>query len=207
MWLKHHPGCVSEDISETNTWIIRLRKADCPPQWGWPHAIYWRTEEREHEGRSSRRGSVVNKPNQDPWGRGVRSLASLSGLRSRRCRELWCRSQTWLRSHIAVPVAYAGSYSSNLTPSLATSICHEYNPKKTRKKSWEQVEENSLCQAVVKLEHLYSPALWLSPRMQLTPETSSQSFRFRLELYSSFQGSPAHQLQSPGLCSLPNYKC
>ena len=34
----------------------------------------------------------------------VQSLASLSGLRIWRCRELWCRSQTWLRSHIAVAV-------------------------------------------------------------------------------------------------------
>ena len=34
----------------------------------------------------------------------VRSLASLSGLRIRRCHELWCRSQTQLRSCIAVAV-------------------------------------------------------------------------------------------------------
>ena len=32
----------------------------------------------------------------------VRSLASLSGLRIQRCYELWCRSQTWLGSHVAV---------------------------------------------------------------------------------------------------------
>ena len=35
----------------------------------------------------------------------VASLASLSGLRSRNCHELWCRSQTWLGSCIAVAVA------------------------------------------------------------------------------------------------------
>ena len=34
----------------------------------------------------------------------VRSLASLSGLRSRHCRELWCRSQTQLGSCVAVAV-------------------------------------------------------------------------------------------------------
>ena len=34
----------------------------------------------------------------------VRSLASLGGLRIRRCRELWCRSQTRLRSRIALAV-------------------------------------------------------------------------------------------------------
>ena len=32
----------------------------------------------------------------------VLSLASLSGLRIRHCRELWCRSQMWLRSLVAV---------------------------------------------------------------------------------------------------------
>ena len=32
----------------------------------------------------------------------VQSLASLDGLRIQHCRELWCRSQTWLGSQIAV---------------------------------------------------------------------------------------------------------
>ena len=32
------------------------------------------------------------------------SPASISGLRIWRCHKLWCRSQTWLRSRIAVPV-------------------------------------------------------------------------------------------------------
>ena len=32
-------------------------------------------------------------------------LASISGLRIRRCRELWCRLQTWLRSRVPVAVA------------------------------------------------------------------------------------------------------
>ena len=34
------------------------------------------------------------------------SVALLSGLRIQRCRELWCRSQTRLGSHIAVAVAF-----------------------------------------------------------------------------------------------------
>ena len=37
----------------------------------------------------------------------VRALASLSGLTIRRCRELWCRSQMWLRSRVPVAVAAA----------------------------------------------------------------------------------------------------
>ena len=35
----------------------------------------------------------------------VQSLALLGGLRIRRCYDLWCRQQTWLRSGIARPAA------------------------------------------------------------------------------------------------------
>ena len=64
----------------------------------------------------------------------VRSLASVSGLRIRHCRELWFRSKTRLRSGVAVAVVQASSHSSNQTPSLGTSICHRYSPKKQKKK-------------------------------------------------------------------------
>ena len=39
------------------------------------------------------------------------------------CHELWCRLQMRLGSHITVFVVQAGSCSSNLSPSLGTSIC------------------------------------------------------------------------------------
>ena len=42
----------------------------------------------------------------------AQSLALLSGLRNRYCCELWCRSKTQLRSHVAVAVAQISSYSS-----------------------------------------------------------------------------------------------
>ena len=71
----------------------------------------------------------------------VRALAQLSGLRIWRCHELWYRLQTWLGSRVTL--VQAGSYSSNSTPSLGTSICHGCSPKKTQKekkisekKSW-----------------------------------------------------------------------
>ena len=51
------------------------------------------------------------------------------------CHELWCRSQTRLRSSFAVAVVQAGSCSSVLTPSLGTSIRRGRSPKKT-KKTW-----------------------------------------------------------------------
>ena len=58
----------------------------------------------------------------------IRSLVSLSELRIRRCRELWCR----LGSGVAVALAKAGSYSSDWTPSLRTSVCRGCDPKKTK---------------------------------------------------------------------------
>ena len=63
----------------------------------------------------------------------VRSLVLLSGLRIWRCHELWCRSQTWLGSHISVALIQAGGYSSDWTPGLGTSVCHRCSPKKTKR--------------------------------------------------------------------------
>ena len=67
----------------------------------------------------------------------VQSLNSLSGLRIQHCLELWCRWQMQLGSGVAVAVAQAGSYSSNSTPSLGTSIMlwvRPYKKKKTKNK-------------------------------------------------------------------------
>ena len=65
----------------------------------------------------------------------VRSLALLSGLRIQRCRELWCSLQMWLRSLVAMAVASAGSYSSNSTPGLRTSMRPRCGPKKSKNKT------------------------------------------------------------------------
>ena len=73
----------------------------------------------------------------------VRFLASLSGLRIRRCHELWCRSQTWLRSSIAVAVVQAGRCNSNSVPCLGTSICCRYGSKKKKKKKKEKKKKFS----------------------------------------------------------------
>lgn len=66
---------------------------------------------------------------------------SLSGLRIWHCRELWCRSQTQLGPGIAVAVVKVGSYSSNLTPSLGTSICHRCGLKKQTNKKKKEKEK------------------------------------------------------------------
>ena len=60
---------------------------------------------------------------------------SIPGLAQRvriwHCGELWCRSQTWLRSRVAVAVVWAGSCSSDSIPSLGTSTCCRRGPQKT----------------------------------------------------------------------------
>ena len=42
-------------------------------------------------------------------------LALLRGLGIQCCREPWCRSQTWLESHVAVALVWASSCSSYST--------------------------------------------------------------------------------------------
>ena len=64
----------------------------------------------------------------------VQPLASLNGLRMWHCRELWCKLQTRLGSGMAVAVAKASDYGSNLTPSLGTSIFCTCGLKKKKKK-------------------------------------------------------------------------
>ena len=60
------------------------------------------------------------------------SLVLLIGLSIWHCCVLWCRSQTQLRSYIALAVAKAFSCSSDLIPSLRTSICSGCGPKKQK---------------------------------------------------------------------------
>ena len=64
----------------------------------------------------------------------VLSLASLGGLSIWHCLELWCRSQTRLRSCAAVPVAKAGSYNYNVAPSWELPHATHVALKKQKKK-------------------------------------------------------------------------
>ena len=69
----------------------------------------------------------------------VQWLASLSGLRIQYFHELWYKLQTQFRSHIAVAVVQAGSFSSNSTSSLGTSISCVCSPKKSKKKKKKKI--------------------------------------------------------------------
>ena len=72
----------------------------------------------------------------------IPSLASLSGLKTWHCCELWCRLQVQFGSDVAVAVAKADGYSSNSTPSLGTSIYHWGSSEKHKKKK--KKKENEL---------------------------------------------------------------
>ena len=61
----------------------------------------------------------------------VQSMALLSGLRIRCCCKLQHRSQMQIKSRIAVAVVSTAS--SNLPPSLGTSICHRCGSKKKKR--------------------------------------------------------------------------
>ena len=61
-------------------------------------------------------------------------LASLSGSRIRRCRELQCRLKMQVGSGISVAVAQVYSCSSHSSPSLGTSMCCRCGHRKKRKK-------------------------------------------------------------------------
>ena len=91
----------------------------------------------------------------------VLSLASLSRLRILCCHELWCRSQTPLSYYAAMAVVYAGSCSSDSTPSLGTSLCCGCSPKKTKKNFFVFLltTNNELC-------YLFR-RLWGTPRPDL----------------------------------------
>ena len=78
----------------------------------------------------------------------VWSLASLSGLKIQCCPELWCRSQMQHGSGIAVAGAQAGSYSSDMTLNLGTSICRKCSPKKTKRKRKRKKKANPQCDGI-----------------------------------------------------------
>ena len=82
----------------------------------------------------------------------VQSQALLSGLGIWRFCELWCWSQTWLGSGGVVAMAVASSCSSDSTPSLGTSICHRWGPKKQKtnkkpktKKIYKKIKTQLIC--------------------------------------------------------------
>ena len=60
-------------------------------------------------------------------------LPLLSGLRIRHCHKLGCRWQMWLGFCVAGAVVQISS-SSSATPSLGTSMCRRFGPKKKKER-------------------------------------------------------------------------
>ena len=89
---------------------------------------------------------LLGVPSVAQWSKRMRvlSLASLRGLRIQRCQELWCRSQTQLRSCVVVAVVQACSCSSDSAPSLGTSICLKKQKKKKKKPKQTNKKDSSL---------------------------------------------------------------
>ena len=106
--------------------IVRINISKCFPK-------EERLQKVKH--RSSHYGAVETDPTRNHEVSGL-----IPGLVqwTQRCCELWSRLQMRLGSKIAVAVVQASICSSNLTPSLGTSICHRRGPKKQKKKPTNQ---------------------------------------------------------------------
>ena len=124
MCCRYNPKKQSK-AKQNKTIISCLPDSDSPHQ----HSGQIRhQQDRETKRTNSPRGAAETNPTRN------HEVACLipglaSGLRIRRCRELWCRSQTWLGSGVVV----AGSCSSDWIPSLGNSICRRCGPKKQKK--------------------------------------------------------------------------
>ena len=103
------------------TWIIILNKVRKRKT----NTIYHLYVESKIKHRSSHHGSVEMILTSIHKDVGCPSLALLRYLRIQCCHELWCRSKMQLGSCIALAVVEACSCSSDSTPSLETSICHD----------------------------------------------------------------------------------
>jgi len=118
-----------------------------PLAWEFPYATGMALSKRHVAEKKKKKKKGIGVPVMAQWLTNlrtmrlqVRSLALLSGLRIQRCGELWCRSQTWLGSCIAVALTQASGYRSNWTPGLGTSIYHGSGPRKGKKKKKKKKE-------------------------------------------------------------------
>ena len=104
----------------------------------------------------------------------VPSLFLLSGLRIQCRHELWWRSQTQLTSCFAVAVIQAGSYSSDLTPSLGTSIFCGCGPKKQKKKKQKNTDLRKDYYYYFRLLLLLLTVLVAGPGVEHMPQAVTQ---------------------------------
>ena len=106
------------------------------------------------------------------------------------CCALWCRSQIWLRSHVAVAVVKAGGYSSNLTPSLGSSTCCACGPKKTKQNQ----NKNKKDPPKKQTPQINKPLPWTHINRQIKNQIA-----FFWALFCSLWLFCAYQLSLPGV--------
>ena len=70
-----------------------------------------------------------------------------------------------LRSHVDMAVVLASGYSSNSTPSLGTSICHSWGPKKKKKKKKKNNEKSSYLTETIM--HIFDVKLYYCNKSEL----------------------------------------
>ena len=118
-----------------------------------------------------------------------RSLALLSGLRFWCCCELRCSLQIWLKSWVAVALVWACGYSSDLTPSLGSSICLGCSPRKKKKKRYLAHGKYSIIAILIKV-HMPCNKCLLTPLI-----LSYISLYFILPALTSYQSASHPSLQ------------
>ena len=89
----------------------------------------------------------------------------LGVLRICHCRELWCKSQKCLGSHIAVALAWANSCSSKSTPSLRTFICLSVALKSKKEKKKKKKKERKGRKEIKKRCYFNLQSMMQSPRV------------------------------------------
>ena len=127
-----HCGWVTR-TSEQGTWLWWEPHGTSPS-----HTVQKKRSTRRWKISTLGKGKIWEFPS---WLSGLMNLTSIHedkgsvpGLTQWHCPELWCRLQMRLGSCVALAVAQASSCSSDSTPSLGTSICRRWSPKKTPKR-------------------------------------------------------------------------
>ena len=110
----------------------------------------------------------------------VRSLATFSGSGIWRCHELWCRSKMWLRSCMAMAMTKAWGCSSDLTPSLGTSICCECSSKNQKRKKKAMGDKSFCAQELHRALLSFNTTKRMSPGSVIKWELTRRSKRMKL---------------------------
>ena len=130
-WVTLSPQDVSKGKIVNSQWRgLADTTYQYPPNWGSFEKLLACTLQK-HQEQCSYHGSATTNLRASMRTQ-VWSLASFSGLRTRPCHELWCRSQTQLRSGVAVAVVSARGCSFDSTPRRKTSMNRRCSPKKKK---------------------------------------------------------------------------